>query len=71
MKGTLSRIICPTQAVFAAGRSIQDNSTLIQEVMHMLRRKKGKGGLMAIKLDLEAYEKMDWNFLREVLSKFG
>lgn len=72
VKGSLNKIICPTQAAFVAGRSIQDNTILIQEVMHTLKRKKGKGELMAIKIDLEkAYDKMDWSFIRDVLLRFG
>lgn len=37
----------------------------------MLERKKGRGGLMAVKVDIEkAYDKVDWKFLLEIL-KWG
>lgn len=40
--------------------------------MHVLKRKQGRGGLMAMKIDLEkAYDKLDWGFLDEVLRCFG
>lgn len=35
-------------------------------------RKKGKNGAFALKLDMsKAYEKVEWPFLKFVLSKFG
>ena len=64
IKPLFSKFICPTQAAFVPGRSIHDKTIIIQEVIHSMNRKKGKGGLMAIKLDLEkAYDKLSWDFI--------
>ncbi|XP_060965593.1 uncharacterized protein LOC133034514 [Cannabis sativa] len=55
----LPRVICPTQAVFVLGRSINDNDILVQKIIHSLKLKKGKEGLFAIKIDLvKAYDKL-------------
>lgn len=41
---------------------------ILQEVIHSMRRKIGKKGWMALKLDLEkAYDRISWSFLRSVL----
>ena len=35
---------CPTQSVFVPGRSIHDNSILVQEVIHSMKKKKDVHG---------------------------
>lgn len=45
---------------------------MVQELVHSLRKRKGKNGGMVAKIDLEkAYDRIDWNFLKEVLAKVG
>ncbi|XP_050222138.1 uncharacterized protein LOC126672232 [Mercurialis annua] len=65
-------IIGPEQTSFVAGRHITDNIILAQEAMHSMRKKTGKRGYMAIKIDLEkAYDKISWHFLQETLVLAG
>ncbi|KAL5569589.1 hypothetical protein UlMin_026164 [Ulmus minor] len=72
LKPLLSRLICPTQGAFVPGRSIHDNSVIIQEVVHALKRKKGSKGWMGLKIDLQkAYDRLSWKFLGKVLKAFG
>ena len=45
---------------------------LAHEIMHSFKKKKGKIGYMTVKLDLEkAYDILEWNFIRTILSKAG
>ena len=46
-----------------------DNAIIVQELIHSMARKKGRGGVMAIKLDLEkAYDCLEWSFIRDTLN---
>ncbi|KAL5581946.1 hypothetical protein UlMin_014388 [Ulmus minor] len=72
LKPLLDRIICPTQNAFVPGRSIHDNSVLVQEAIHSMKKKKGALGWMALKIDLEkAYDRVSWQFIEKVLAAFG
>ncbi|KAL5543968.1 hypothetical protein UlMin_007752 [Ulmus minor] len=63
--------VCNINA-FVPGRSIHDNSVMVQEVIHSMRKKRGCGGWMALKIDLEkAYDRMNWSFIWSVLEAFG
>ncbi|KAL5544374.1 hypothetical protein UlMin_008158 [Ulmus minor] len=60
----LSSLICPTQNAFVPGRSIHDNSVLIQEVIHAMKKRKGTKGWMGMKIDIQkAYDRLSWQFL--------
>jgi hypothetical protein len=69
----LHKIISPFQTAFVPSRHIQDNSILAHEKMfHTLKSKRGRGGLMAVHLDMEkAFDKMEWHFLLAILQKLG
>ena len=57
---------------FIPGCSIHDNTIIFQEVIHSMRKQTGRGGWMTLKVDPEkAYDKMNWSFIRSVLSAFG
>jgi hypothetical protein len=68
----LSKFISPFQTAFVPGRHIQDNSILSHEMLHSLKSKRGRGGLMAVNIDMEkAFDKMEWNFLLTIMEKLG
>jgi hypothetical protein len=72
LKPLLEKIISPNQSAFIKGRSIHDNSILAHEIFHSLKQKKGNGGLMAIKLDMEkAFDLIEWPFLLKILTLLG
>jgi hypothetical protein len=71
-KPILNKIISPTQSAFLKGRSIHDNTILAYEVFHSMKQKKGNGGLMVLKLDMEkAFDFMEWEFLLKILELLG
>lgn len=62
----------PQQSSFVPGRQITDNIIVYQETLNTLRNRKGKRGHMVIKIDLEkAYDRLDWNFIRDTLREAG
>ncbi|KAL8098349.1 hypothetical protein AgCh_031202 [Apium graveolens] len=71
LKKVLKAIISDTQSAFLPGRLISDNIMIFFKVMHYLKRKKfGKEGYMAIKLDMsKAYDRIEWRADREDASK--
>jgi hypothetical protein len=73
LKVLLPDIISPTQSAFVPGRMITDNVLLAYEITHhMHRRKGGKDGLVAIKLDMsKAYDRVEWLFLEKMMHKMG
>jgi len=72
LKPLLDKVISPFQTAFVPGRLIQDNSILAHEMLHTLKQKRGRGGLMAINIDMEnAFDKMEWPFLLAILKQLG
>ena len=68
----LENLISPCQAAFVPGRRGTDNVVIVQELIHSIGRAKGRKGYMAIKIDLEkAYDKVEWSFIRDMLSYFN
>ena len=54
-------------------RNITDNTTVAFEMLHRMRNtRKGKIGHMAVKLDIsKAYDKVECEFLRQIMLKIG
>lgn len=53
-------------------RQSRDNIIITQEVIHSMRRKKGKKGWMAINIGLQqAYDRLNWNFIIDTLKEIG
>jgi hypothetical protein len=71
-KRYLPKIISPLQSAFVPQRNIQDNTILAHEPLHAFKSKRGKGGFMFMKMDMEkAFDRMEWSFLLAVLEKLG
>jgi hypothetical protein len=70
LTAVIDKVISPFQIAFIPGRNILEGVVILQEVLHELRSTKSAGVL--IKLDFEkAYNKVNWNFLEEVLNRKG
>jgi hypothetical protein len=60
LKFLLPNIISPLQIAFVPKRKIQDNTILAHELLHSFKSKRGKGGYMFLKMDMEkAFDRME------------
>lgn len=66
-------LIPKSQSAIVPGRLITDNILNAYEATHFLKQgKKGKIGYAAIKLDMsKAYNRVEWNFLRDIMQRLG
>jgi hypothetical protein len=66
----IDKVISPYQTAFIPGRNVLEGVVILQETLHEL--KVTKKSRVILKLDFEkAYDKVDWNFLEEVLHRKG
>ena len=73
LKRVLPQIIFETQSAFQPDKAISDNILVPFETLHHMKMKKvGKGGHVALKLDMgKAYDRLEWEFLKMIMEKMG
>lgn len=53
-------------------RWITENSVIVKEMVHQVKKHKGKIGLMIMKIDMKkAYDSMEWSFIIWMLKAWG
>ena len=69
----LQAIISENQSGFIPGRAISDNVLITHENFHYLKTSSAKKHCsMAVKTDMsKAYDRLEWNFIKEVLTRLG
>ena len=73
LKKVLPNVISESQTTSIPGRLITDNVLVAFETMHHInQRRKGKEGLMAIKLDMsKPFDRVEWKCLELIMQKLG
>lgn len=72
LKPLLPHIISPNQTGFIPTRSIHENIVVAQEMMHSMRKIRGRNGFFVIKVDLmKAYDRLQWPFIHSVFVEVG
>jgi hypothetical protein len=65
LRRLIDTVISEEQLAFIPGWLITNNVLIVYESIHYLKRKKGKLGACAVKLDMtKAYDRVEWNYLQ-------
>ncbi|KAI9174615.1 hypothetical protein LWI28_020151 [Acer negundo] len=69
---TLSGVISEEQCAFIPMRVIFNNTIVGFECLHIIKRRKMKNALMALKLDMaKAFDKIEWDFVGRMMLSLG
>ncbi|CAL1358630.1 unnamed protein product [Linum trigynum] len=72
LKPVMRKLVSPRQSSFIPGSQTTDNIIVVQEVLHTLKKKKGRKGGLVLKIELEkACDMLRWDFLRDTLKEVG
>lgn len=68
----MEQLVSESQASFVPHRQTTDNMIVVQEIVHSIKKKSGKKGNLAFKVDPEkAYDRVSQEILEAVLLKVG
>uniref|UniRef100_A0A803P2Z6 Reverse transcriptase domain-containing protein n=1 Tax=Cannabis sativa TaxID=3483 RepID=A0A803P2Z6_CANSA len=68
LRAVMNKLVSPFQAAFIPSRWIAESSILTKELVQTIKKNKGSGGLMALKLDMhKIYDRMEWCFIKRVM----
>lgn len=72
LKNVLDKCVSEEQSAFVSG-SINDNVLVVSEILHAMKcKRRGKQGDVALKIDIsKAYDRIDWDYVKAMLSKLG
>lgn len=73
LKIILPHLISQSQSAFVPRRLITDNVLVAYESLHSIHNKRsGNKGSLALKLDFsKAYDRVEWDFLKRIMSNLG
>jgi hypothetical protein len=64
------RVISPTQTVFLPGRNFMEGVIILHKMIHEIHRKKQSGVMLKLYFE-NAYDKIDWTFVQQILRMKG